>query len=636
MKRVAFLTLFLLFSASQFAQDRIAKLTYSIVDTSKNQTAQVKSIYGWITQNIAYDVGQYEKVSNKYHTPEQVLHRRKALCQGYAELFSEMCRRIGVESYFINGYSKGFGYVKGTNFLKADHSWNICYADSTYLIIDATWGSGFLDYEYSTFSKIRIALTGSEGIRTKLKFVPKPTNDYFAILPEKAINTHFPLDSKWQLLPLAVPYRTFAFDSSLVDSPIDFEDMSYQTRVSNTNNNCFVDGVNSIRYNPYNHFDIAYQYQRQANTLTVVDESIFDTLKIPLVDTTIRYYERSLDYIKSFRTLRRDTYSDKRQQQGQIYRDANRTVRAMGRIPSTPNGKYPREEKRFLRMDKSLTKATHGAEAARKSYAMGVSYSFEPPSKRDTSTFANLRMQIAASITIYTEQVFIVENKLKDLVVIQGGDTLTNEGIIPHLDSATTCVLTIRQSLDDMNEFAFFRHCDTLNAIYSRYDTALVAKTKVKVNLAQSFGELSLSFSLAEMALKKILRHYERMAKKSGDNEHYSALATPIAKHLHQLYGYKREALGLMVRNNYSWQLLADKLDNEISVYGPNGLATINRRMELFYSFVSSRNTRVYDSDIDQTESIKDAARSNLSLAKEQQRALKKIQQASRKKKGKK
>ena len=105
MNRLALFVLLLLLPVALFSQDKLARLTYGIIDTSSSQKAQVEAIYTWITNNIDYDVKQYQKGNRKHFTPEQVVRRRRALCGGYAELFSEMCRRIGVESYVVNGYS---------------------------------------------------------------------------------------------------------------------------------------------------------------------------------------------------------------------------------------------------------------------------------------------------------------------------------------------------------------------------------------------------------------------------------------------------------------------------------------------------------------------------------------------------
>ena len=99
-------------SISLFSNDKIGRLTYSIADTSKIQTEQAREVYSWITENIAYDTHQLEE-GNKYYSPEQTLRRKKALCYGYSELFHEMCEVLGIESYIIYGYCKGFDYVKG-------------------------------------------------------------------------------------------------------------------------------------------------------------------------------------------------------------------------------------------------------------------------------------------------------------------------------------------------------------------------------------------------------------------------------------------------------------------------------------------------------------------------------------------
>lgn len=634
MNRLALLALLLLLPVALFSQDKLARLTYGIIDTSSSQKAQVEAIYTWITNNIDYDVKQYQKGNRKHFTPEQVVRRRRALCGGYAELFSEMCRRIGVESYIVNGYSKGFGYLKGSDFLKADHAWNVCYADSSWLIVDATWGSGGLDYDYTFWAKLRKAVTGKEGIRTKLIFIPNPADDYFAMLPEVAAQTHFPLDSKWQLLPNAVPYGTFVFDSTLTPIPIDFVDKTYNTRVKSVSYNCFSDGVNSIRYNPKNHFDIGYEYYREATNIAKTLSVIPDSALLSKVDTTIRYYDLSQGYIQDFRTMRRDGYTAKKLVQSQIYRNTTQSVRGMRRIPTTPNGYYASVDKRYTRVERSYDKAKRSAQAGMNSALAGLPYSFDAPTKPDTSAFAALRKRNAESFTTYTFHLSILENKLPALAAIHDGDTLLNEQIIPHLDSATSRLLTVEQMVENMDEFLFFRHCDTLGRIYALYDTTLAKKVKVRDNLSTCFGEFSLSFMLAEGALKRILRNYERMAKKSGNNNYYSSLAIAAAGKLKQLYQYKAEAVAIMARNSQSWHRLADMQDNELAIFGSQGVMPISNRIAMFYSHIYSRDARMYRNDIMLANIIKDAARTNLSLSKKHQRALKKLYQASRKKKG--
>ncbi len=632
MNRIALFTLLLLLPGALFSQDKLAKLTYSIIDTSTSQTAQVEAIYTWITNNIEYDLKQFQKGSGKHFTPEQTVRRRKAVHSGYAELLNEMCRRVGIESYVVNGYSKGFGYLKGEGFLKADHAWNVCRADTLWIIVDAAWGSGNFDYDYTFWSKLRTALLGKPKIRTKLIYVPNPTDDYFAMKPIIAAETHFPLDSKWQLLPEAVPYGTFVFDSTLAPIAVDFVDKTYITRMKSAGYNLFLDGISSVKYNPNNRFDIGHEYYREAANISKAVANNLDVSNLPLLDTTISYYSQSIGFMQDFRTRRRDGYSAKRLSQSQIYRNASQCFRGMRRIPTTPNGYYASADKRYMRVERALDKAMSSAKEGANTYRFGVQYTFDAPNKPDTAGFASLRIINADCFTTYTFHSSILENKLPALIDIHSGDTLLNEQLIPHLDSTTSRLLTIDQMVDNMDVFLFFRHCDTLSQIYARYDTLLSRKGNVSASLAKSLSEFNLSFTMAEGALKRILRNYERMAKKSGQNEYYSSLATVVADRLHQLYQHQLLAVAVSARSNKSWHHLADLQDNELAIFGGQGVVDIGNRAAMFYAHVYANNARKYKNDITQADNIKNSSRANLSVAKKQQRALKKIQQASRKK----
>ena len=68
----------------------VDKLTAYLSRPATNDLEKVRSFYVWIAENIAYDVGAFRRYRpGRYQkvAPDEVLSQRKAVCQGYAELF---------------------------------------------------------------------------------------------------------------------------------------------------------------------------------------------------------------------------------------------------------------------------------------------------------------------------------------------------------------------------------------------------------------------------------------------------------------------------------------------------------------------------------------------------------------------
>lgn len=173
-------------------QTDLEKLTAYLVKPAKNDREKVRSFYVWITENIAYDVQLFRSYSPARYQPmlpSDVVKKGKAVCQGYSELFQEMCRIVGVPSHVVAGYSKGFGYTPRDKFTTADHAWNVVQIDGDWQLVDATWGSG--------------------GINEKMKFIKKFHEQYFLTDPKDFVLNHLPLVPMWQLLECPVPMAAY-------------------------------------------------------------------------------------------------------------------------------------------------------------------------------------------------------------------------------------------------------------------------------------------------------------------------------------------------------------------------------------------------------------------------------------------
>jgi hypothetical protein len=109
---------------------------------------------------------------------EEVLQRRRSICDGYAALFERLAREAGLEAVSISGYAKAYGYVPGSHFDRPNHTWNAIKIDGQWRLIDTTWGAGYV----------------RNG-----KYVKVLTETFFLPTPEQMIFTHLPVDDAWQL-----------------------------------------------------------------------------------------------------------------------------------------------------------------------------------------------------------------------------------------------------------------------------------------------------------------------------------------------------------------------------------------------------------------------------------------------------
>jgi len=158
------------------------KLSSYLVKPFKNEDEKFAAIYFWIAKNISYavdlrDAGVTYKNNNELL--DYVLKHKRGVCQHYSELFTELSRLAGLESYVIEGYAKEFGKV-----MKLAHAWNAVRIKKEWYFIDVTWGSGYVN---------------------KNKFIKKFDFKYFMVKPDVSIKDHIAFDPIWQLLE--VPYR---------------------------------------------------------------------------------------------------------------------------------------------------------------------------------------------------------------------------------------------------------------------------------------------------------------------------------------------------------------------------------------------------------------------------------------------
>ena len=139
-------------------------------------------IYKWVTTNIAYDsealaTKNFRGIGNA----NTVIQRRKAICDGYAELVMRLGLQSGLLVEKLDGFAKGFGYKIGEPMSTPNHAWNAVRIDGKWYLLDATWDAGVVDEKSN-------------------KFEFKNSNySYFLTNPDIFNYSHYASDVKWNL-----------------------------------------------------------------------------------------------------------------------------------------------------------------------------------------------------------------------------------------------------------------------------------------------------------------------------------------------------------------------------------------------------------------------------------------------------
>ena len=233
-----------------------------LIKPAKNEFEKVRSFYVWITENITYDTKTFFNPNrNKKVTATEVLTKRKAVCEGYSTLFKALCDNADIKCYLVQGYSKGYGFSQRKKFTSTDHAWNVVFINNKWYLIDATWGSGY--------------------INEKKKVVKKFSDYFFLTNPKKFIYTHLPSDPMWQLLDCPVAINDFKKDSLLIDDIISKTEFCFNYADSISNFEAMPEAerklksaVNAYEYNPVNKITLGFAYLNYAYYLSTQSKEL--------------------------------------------------------------------------------------------------------------------------------------------------------------------------------------------------------------------------------------------------------------------------------------------------------------------------------------------------------------------------
>lgn len=129
---------------------------------------QIKAVYDWVCENVAYDHEHYEacsadpfchyqdlaipiQPSYMPHCAYGAIFDGKSVCSGYSQLLYAFYNKLGVDCRMVSGTGNG-----------EPHDWNIVELDGIYYFVDATWDAALLQagQEYAYFLKSKANMTG--------------------------------------------------------------------------------------------------------------------------------------------------------------------------------------------------------------------------------------------------------------------------------------------------------------------------------------------------------------------------------------------------------------------------------------------------------------------------------------------
>lgn len=138
---------------------------------------KVRAFFIWITNNIGYDCVAYHSkaglsASFKYKGESDLaskidkfyyeyatksLSARRAVCEGYALIFQELCRQASIPCELIVGRADNspekIKRLREKRFFSTNHNWNRVQLNGTWYYIDCTWASGYVDKPVKKFFK---------------------------------------------------------------------------------------------------------------------------------------------------------------------------------------------------------------------------------------------------------------------------------------------------------------------------------------------------------------------------------------------------------------------------------------------------------------------------------------------------
>jgi len=162
------------------------ELAKSLCLNLDSEQEKFRVIFRWIAENIEYKYGRFGT------EPEEILKKKRAVCEGYASLLDAMCDAVNIQTRTVVGFAKSYpeSHIP-MNMKKSNHAWNAVMLAGEWHLVDVTWAAG-------TFNPKR------------RKFKQNFNEDFFLPDPDFFLLSHYPENLRWTLTNKIMKPKTFS------------------------------------------------------------------------------------------------------------------------------------------------------------------------------------------------------------------------------------------------------------------------------------------------------------------------------------------------------------------------------------------------------------------------------------------
>jgi len=162
-----------------------------LLDGIRDPYEQVKLLHDWVALNLEYDIKALQRANIPAQTTKNVLSSGKAVCGGFAAVFTELCKAAQIPVREINGHARGFGFdISKKERFESNHAWNAVQLEGVWYLIDATWDGGYSTPDY--------------------RYIQEYSTAFLFLEPQYLIHTHFPEKAVDQILTNPISFNEFS------------------------------------------------------------------------------------------------------------------------------------------------------------------------------------------------------------------------------------------------------------------------------------------------------------------------------------------------------------------------------------------------------------------------------------------
>ncbi|KAL8579877.1 hypothetical protein ACOMHN_046444 [Nucella lapillus] len=178
----------------------VEELAKALTTKYSDEMLKTRALFYWMALNIRFDTESYFSGDFGPQDASSVLQSRRAVCQGFSQLFDELCKVVKIPCLMVSGIAKGYRHDPEdvyTEHTKANHAWNLVLLQGEWRPLDSTWGTGH--------------------VNRSGRFVRRLEDRWFLTDPGEFVLRHFPLmdgdlqeSAKYQSLPNPMTIEQFS------------------------------------------------------------------------------------------------------------------------------------------------------------------------------------------------------------------------------------------------------------------------------------------------------------------------------------------------------------------------------------------------------------------------------------------